>query len=105
MKQFLMFILISSLCALMSSSSLNSGHPAEAVVSVANISDPAVFISLTNEFSKMNGVLFCETSLQTKSLVVQFDNSRINPSDITAVLHKWGGEVLKMDFRSLSFND
>jgi len=101
MKQVIAFLLISFLCAFICSTASSTGCQTEAVISIENFSDPQIHKKIKQEFSKINGVTFCETSLKTKTVVVHFDERKFQISDIRNVFKKWECNVKDMTFRSI----
>ena len=102
MKQVIAFLLLSFLCAFISINTSSRGSQTEAVISLDDFSDPQIHKNIKQEFSKINGVSFCETSLKTKTVVVQFDEHKFQISDIMNVFNKWGCKVKDMSFHSLT---
>ena len=102
MKQVIAFLLLSFLCAFISINTSSHGSQTEAVISLDDFSDPQIHKNIKQEFSKINGVSFCETSLRTKTVVVQFDEHKFQISDIKNVFKKWECKVKDMSFHSLA---
>ena len=102
MKQVIVFLLLSLLCAFISTHTSSRGTQTEVVISLDDFSDPQIHRNIKQEFSKINGVSFCETSLKTKTVVVQFDEHKFQISDIKNVFNKWECKVKDMSFHSLA---
>ena len=102
MKQVIAFLLLSFLCVFISINTSSRGSQTEAVISLDDFSDPQIHKNIKQEFSKINGVSFCETSLKTKTVVVQFDEHKFQISDIKNVFNKWECKVKDMSFHSLA---
>ena len=102
MKQVIAFLLLSFLCAFISTNTSSIGSQTEAIISLDDFSDPQIHKNIAQEFSKINGVSFCETSLKTKTVVVQFDERKFQISDIKNVFNKWECKVKDMSFYSLA---
>ena len=102
MKQVIAFLLLSFLCAFISTNTSSRGSRTEAVISLDDFSDPQIHKNIKQEFSKINGVSFCETSLKTKTVLVQFDENKFQISDIKNVFNKWECKVKDMSFHSLA---
>jgi copper chaperone CopZ len=101
MKQVIAFLLLSFLCAFISTNT-SSGSQTEVVISLDDFSDPQIHKNIKREFSKISGVSLCETSLKTKTVVVQFDQRKFQISDIKNVFNKWECKVKDMSFHNLS---
>ena len=102
MKQVIAFLLLSFLCAFISINTSSRGSQTEAIISLDDFSDPQIHKNIKQEFSKINGVSFCETSLKTKTVVLQFDEQKFQISDIKNVFNKWECKVKDMSFHSLA---
>ena len=102
MKQVIAFLSLSFLCAFISTNTSSRGSQTEAVISLDDFSDPQIHKNIKREFSKISGVSFCETSLRTKTVVVQFDEHKFQINDIKNVLNKWECKVKDMSFYSLT---
>ena len=102
MKQVIVFLLLSFLCAFISTNTSSRESQTEAVISLDDFSDPQIHKNIKQEFSKINGVSFCETSLRTKTVVVQFDEYKFQINDIKNVLNKWECKVKDMSFYPLT---
>ena len=102
MKQVIAFLLLSFLCAFISTNTSSAGSQTEAIISLDDFPDPQIHKNIEQEFSKINGVSFCETSLKTKTVIVQFDEHKFQISDIKNVFNKWECKVKDMSFHSLA---
>ena len=102
MKQVIAFLLLSFLCAFISTNTSSGRCQTEAVISLDDFSDPQMHKNIKREFSKINGVSLCETSLKTKTVVVQFDQRKFQINDIKNVFNKWECKVKDMSFHNLS---
>jgi copper chaperone CopZ len=102
MKQIISFLLLSFICAFIGTTTSSTGCQTEAIISIHDFSDPQIHKKIKQEFAKINGVSFCETSLKTKTIVVQFDEQKFQISDIRNVLNKWDCNIKDMSFRSLA---
>ncbi len=102
MKQVIAFLLLSFLCAFISTNTSSGRCQTEVVISLDDFSDPQIHKNIKREFSKINGVSLCETSLKTRTVVVQFDQRKFQISDINNVFNKWECKVKDMSFHNLS---
>lgn len=70
--------------------------------SIQGMSCAACEIEINNELSKVNGVLFYNTSYATKSGLVTFDKLKVDAGTIEAAINKTGYTVKKYDFMDVS---
>jgi len=101
MKQIIAFLLLSFLCAFISTNTSSRGCQTEAVILLDEISTPQIYKNIKEEFSKINEVSFCETSISTKTVVVKFDERKFQISDIKNVFSKWGCRIKDISFETL----
>ena len=87
--------------------SANKGSPSsetEAVITLSDFSNPHIYRNIIQEFSKIKGVSFCETSLKTMTMILQFDDSAFGLEDIKNVFNKWGCAFCTISFNPISQN-
>lgn len=67
----------------------NSAELIQLVVTIPQLTTINLQKDLETDFSRINGVHFCETSLMTKTLMLNYDPRKLELSDIKYVLQKW----------------
>ena len=101
MKQVVTLVLVLFLCGFFRKHVSSEQSQIEAVISLENFSNPQIHTHLVKEFSKINGVSFCETSLDTETLIVKFDENEFSVNDIKHILEKWECKIRDISFSSL----
>ena len=101
MKQVVGFCLVMLLCAFLSTKTSSDNWKIEAIISLDNPADTKIHQSLIQEFSKINGVSFCETSIHTNTIFIQFDDKKFGIDGIKHVLDKWECKVNNISYNTL----
>ena len=57
--------------------------------------------NIGNELSKMKGISSYELSLPSTSVLVNYDDKKVNDEDILGVLNKWGCEAQNISFNPI----
>ena len=90
MKQFLLLIIISSiLFAVFAVQKNNSLEFTQLVVTIPELTNSALQKNLEIELNNIKGVKLCETSLMTKTLMLNYDPLKVKQTEIDHVLKKW----------------
>ena len=89
MKQLFSLFIISILFAAFA---VQKNTPVELTQLAVTIPEPnsSTFLrNLENEFKSLGGVKICETSLMTKTLMMNYDPRKVKQSEIDNVFQKW----------------
>ena len=60
------------------------------IVTIPQLSSQALQEKLELDFSNIQGVSKCETSLMTKTMLMRYDARKVSPRAIQSVFQKWG---------------
>ena len=101
LKQIIPLILLSIVFAIFTAQKTSSLYLTQLVVTISGESQALLYESLEKDFSKMNGVKLCETSLMTKTLILNFDSQKVKTTDIKSVLKKWECSPDEYSYRKL----
>lgn len=101
MKQVAGLFLVMLLCAFISTNTSSDNWRIEAVISLDNPADTQIHQSLIQEFSKINGVSFCETSIYTNTIFIQFDEKKFSIDGLKHVLDKWECKINNISYNTL----
>ena len=102
MKQLFSFLLLSILCAFISTANTTKEIQREAVITLDSSINPQIHHQLIKDFTKIDGVSYCDASLQTKTVIIQYDENKFHTSDVNNILNKWGCKAKNMSFTYLS---
>ena len=89
MKQFLLVIIISILFAALTVQKNNSVKLTQLVVTIPELTTSALQKNLEIDLNNIRGVQLCETSLMTKTLMLNYDPRKVNKNEIDHVFQKW----------------
>ena len=89
MKQFFLLIIISILFAAVAVQKINPVKITQLVVTIPELNTSALQKKLEIDLNNIRGVKLCETSLLTKTLMLNYDPRKVEQNDIDHVLKKW----------------
>ena len=89
MKQFFLLIIISILFAVFTVQKNDSLEFTQLVVTIAELTNSDLQKNLEIDLNSIKGVKLCETSLMTKTLMLNYDPRKVSQSEIDHVLRKW----------------
>ena len=89
MKQLFSLFIISILFAAFAVHKNTSSELIQLVVTIPELNSSELQKNLEIEFKSLGGVQICETSLMTKTLMMNYDPRKVRQSKIDNVLQKW----------------
>ena len=89
MKQLFSLFIISILLAAFAGKKNTSAELTQLVVTIPELNSSELQKNLENEFKSLGGVQICETSLMTKTLMMNYDPRKVRQSKIENVFQKW----------------
>jgi len=89
MKQLFSLFIISILFAAFAVQKNTPVELTQLVVTIPELNSSELQKNLENEFKSMGGVEVCETSLMTKTLMMNYDSRKVRQSKIENVFQKW----------------
>ena len=89
MKQFFLLIIFSILFAAFTVQKNNSVKLTQLVVTIPELTTSDLQKNLEIDLNNIRGVQFCETSLMTKTLMLNYDPRKVKQNKIDHVLKKW----------------
>ncbi|SVE41957.1 uncharacterized protein METZ01_LOCUS494811 [marine metagenome] len=89
MKQFLLLIIISILFAVFTVPKNNSLEFTQLVVTIPELTNAGLQKNLEMDLNNIKGVKLCETSLMTKTLMLNYDPRKVKKNEIDYVFKKW----------------
>ena len=85
-----MLIIISILFSTFTLKNFYSIDLTRLVVTIPELTNLDLQKKLEFDFNKITGVLRCETSLMTKTLMMKYDEKKVSTDEIQSVFQKWG---------------
>jgi len=89
MKQLFSFFIISILFATFAFQKNTPVELTQLVVTIPELNSSKLQKNLELEFKNMRGVKLCETSLMTKTLMMNYDHRKVKQNEIENVFQKW----------------
>ena len=89
MKQFLLLIIFSILFAVFTVQKNNSLEFTQLVVTIPELTNSVLQKNLEIDLNNIKGVKLCETSLMTKTLMINYDPRKVKKNEIDYVFKKW----------------
>ena len=89
MKQLFSLIIISILFAAFAVQKNTSAELIQLVVTIPELNSSTLQKNLEVEFKSLDGVQICETSLMTKTLMMNYDHRKVGQNEIENVFQKW----------------
>ena len=89
MKQLFSIFIISILFAAFAVQKNTSAELIQLVVTIPELNSSELQKNLEVEFKSLDGVQICETSLMTKTLMMNYDPRKVRQSKIYNVFQKW----------------
>ena len=89
MKQLFSLFIISILFAAFAVQKNTPVELTQLVVTIPELNSSTLQKNLENEFKSLGGVKICETSLMTKTLMMNYDPRKVGQSKIESVFQKW----------------
>ena len=90
MKNILSILLFMILIIWVVNNRLVSGDLIQMVVTIPQLNSSTLIKDIEEDIYKISGIQFIETSLLSKSMLINYDPKRISSNDILHVLFKWG---------------
>ena len=89
MKQLFSIFIISILFAAFAVQKNTSAELIQLVVTIPELNSSELQKNLEVEFKSLDGVQICETSLMTKTLMMNYDHRKVGQNQIENVFQKW----------------
>ena len=89
MKQFALLIIISIFFAAFTVQKNNPLKLTQLVVTIPELTTSNLQKNLEMDLNNISGVQLCETSLMTKTLMLNYDPRKVKQNEIDNVLKKW----------------
>ena len=89
MKQLFSLFIISILFAAFAVQKNTSAELIQLVVTIPELNSSELQKNLEVEFQSLDGVQICETSLMTKTLMMNYDPQKVRQNKIDNVFQKW----------------
>jgi len=79
----------------------NSNADTQVVLRINGMLNSQLQLNLENEFRNLSGVEYCNSSLSTKTIILNIDEESIGEKELQKTLDKWGCSIINLDFTKL----
>ena len=101
MKQLLPVTIFIILLTAFTVQKLDSQEITQMVLTVPELNSKELQKDLEADIFKLPGIKFIETSLITKTLILNYDARKLSLEEVDHILHKWGCSQGESSFHSL----
>ena len=101
MKQLLYVSLFAIFLTAFTVHKFNSRDLTQMVATLPKLDSIELQRQLESDIHKLSGIQFIETSLMSKTLVMNYDAKKTSAKKVDQVLQKWGCESGKSSFRAI----
>ena len=101
MKQLLPITIFTILLTVFTVQKLDSNEITQMVVTLPELNSVALQKDLEADIHNLPGIKFIETSLISKTLVLNYDAHKLSLEEVGHILHKWGCSPGESSFHSL----
>ena len=101
MKQLLPVILFSILITAFTVQKYDSREITQMVVTLPELNSIALQKDLETDIHNLAGIQFIETSLSSKTLILNYNARKLSLVDVDHILNKWGCSVGEVSFNTI----
>ena len=101
MYKFILSLFIIILFILISISIPSTDYIVRAVYTVPELNNITIEKKLINEFSNIKGIIYHKTSIESMSILLDYDEYYINNKDIKNILQKWGCTITSVYYQNI----
>tara|TARA_Y100001970_G_C14159669_1_gene817778 strand:- start:617 stop:901 length:285 start_codon:yes stop_codon:yes gene_type:complete len=80
----------------------NSEEITQIILSLPRLNSSSMQIDLEKDLKRLSGVKFIESSIISKTMVLNYDSKVLSPKYIYSILEKWGCKDYESSFRKIS---
>lgn len=80
----------------------NSEEITQIILSLPRLNSSSMQIDLEKDLKRLSGVKFIESSIISKTMVLNYDSKVLSPKYIYKILEKWGCKDYESSFRKIS---
>lgn len=102
MKKYIFIFIISSLFLLVIRTVSNQASPSiQIIINTPSLNSHELVANIQSELSKIKGISYYELSLPSRSVLINYDDKKIDKDDILAVFNKWGCKNYKISYNPI----
>ena len=101
MKQLLLVTIFTILLTAFTVQKLDSKEITQMVITVPELNSKELQQDLEADIHNLPGIKFIETSLISKTLILNYDAHKLSLDEVDHILHKWGCSLGESSFHNL----
>tara|TARA_B100000945_G_C20214544_1_gene517671 strand:+ start:326 stop:634 length:309 start_codon:yes stop_codon:yes gene_type:complete len=101
MKQFIIFILVSLFLCVFAFNNYSNSNITQLVINLPELSKPLIKEKLEIEFAKLPGVMSFEISLMSNTLLIIYNDRKLDSIKINNIFQKWGCNPIEYSYLKL----
>ena len=101
MKQLFSLIMLFLILAGYIVQKLDSNEIIQMVVALPELNSKELQKNLETDIYNLSGIQFLETSLMSKTMMLNYNSRKVSPNDVENILHKWGCNSSESSFRKI----
>ena len=102
LKQLLLVTIFTILLTAFTVQKYNPQELTQMVATLPELNSRALQKDLETDINNLSGVQFIETSLISKTLILNYDAQKLSFQKVDHILHKWGCSTGEVSFKSLN---
>ena len=101
MKQLLTVTIFTILLTALTLQKFDSKEITQMVVTVPELNSIELQKDLETDINKLSGIEFIESSLISKTMILNYDAHKLSLEEVDHILHKWGCSLGESSFHNL----
>ena len=101
MNRILLFSCIFISLVILLKYSSDSQYYIRAFYSIPELNNIDMEKKIINEFSKIQGIIICKASIDSRNVLLEYDQRKISSDDIRKIFYKWGCSVSNVYYDNL----
>ena len=101
MNRILLFFCITIFSVILFKYPSKSEYHVRAIYSIPELNNIDIEKKIINEFSKINGINSCRASMDSKNVLLEYNQREISPDDLKKIFYKWGCSVSNVYYDNL----
>ena len=102
MKKYIFIFTVSSLFLIaIEIASSHTSASTQIIINTPSLNNNEIAENIKNELSKINGICSYELSLSSRSVLVNYDDKKVNNKDILAAFNTWGCKNFNISYNPI----
>jgi len=101
MNRIISFSIIAILSILALKINSSSEYRIRAFYTIPELDNIDISKKIIDEFSMINGIIKCESSIDSRNVLLEYDKTKISLKDIRKIFYKWGCSIKRVHYDNL----